>query len=108
MPQEAARRFWSFSRGETNVSVMKGMLSLQRDSASPMACSSTTTTTTALPLRSEEGPDQTDGGHEGRSGSTEEGRLMVAAGENKRWPRQIVSQFGIRLELGRFNKVRNL
>ena len=33
---------------------------------------------------------------------------MVAAGENKRWPRQIVSQFGIRLELGRFHKVRNL
>ena len=61
-----------------------------------------------LPLRPEEGPDQTDGGHEGRSGSTEEGRLMVAAGENKRWPRQIVSQFGIRLELGRFHKVRNL
>ena len=26
---------------------------------------------------------------------------MVPGGENKRWPRQIVSQFGIRLDMGR-------
>ena len=62
------------------LSVMKGMLSLQRrDSASPMACSSCTTT-------DERGPDQTDDGGQGggRSGSKEkEGRLMVAGGKRK-------------------------